>query len=29
MIERILANQADMVNGVRVLRHDDWRRKLS
>ena len=29
MIERILANQADMVNGVRVLRHDDWKRKLS
>ena len=29
MIERILANQADMVNGVRMLRHDDWLRKLS
>jgi len=29
MIERILTNQADMVNGVRVLRHDNWLRKLS
>jgi len=29
MIERILTNQADMVNGVRVLRQDNWRRKLS
>jgi dolichol-phosphate mannosyltransferase len=29
MIVRILTRQADMVNGVRVLRQDNWWRKLS
>jgi len=29
MIERILADQADMVHGVRVQRQDNWLRKLS
>jgi len=29
MIQSLLANQADLVNGVRVERQDDWIRKLS